>query len=100
MGGALNRRAFLTGGLRVATAAPLAVLPTVALTERDERFGRVDVGHPAFPHARAFLNGEDVSRRCCEADDKAGYVDLYDEPLTGVVHRYYGDVRIELRVAS
>jgi hypothetical protein len=88
----VNRRAFLKTALSSAAVAPLAFVPAPTV-EAEERFGRVTAQDANARWYRAFLN--DV-----EADDKAGYVDLFEEDDRRVNRRHYGAVHIEIRAHS
>lgn len=69
------------------------------------KHGLVKRGHPCFGEIRGVtLDGMDVTMDCKEADDIAGYVDLfvrassgaYEMYGTGVpIERRYGEVRFE-----
>lgn len=93
----MDRRRFLKLAGVAAVAMPLsAVAEPVQGT-----YGRVDATEHDYAHnLRAFLDGAEVTNRCRVADDREGFVELYDEPLTVkgnrvVTRRFYGRVRIE-----
>jgi hypothetical protein len=95
----VNRRAFLKTALSSAAVAPLAFVPAPTV-EAEERFGRVTAQDANARWYRAFLNDVEVTSRCSEADDKAGYVDLFEEDDRRVNRRHYGAVHIEIRAHS
>lgn len=60
----------------------------------------VDVNNPKQNRCRVWLNGEDVSRWCCYADDTTGLVKIYKHNEAGILapktlEEKYGRVRIE-----
>lgn len=68
---------------------------------------RLTADDPGARDAKVFLNGRDVSDRCFEADDEAGFVRLacigyegkpYDDPATGDIaeETVHGRVCIEI----
>lgn len=61
----------------------------------------VDVNNPRHTRCRIWLNGDDVGRWCCYADDMTGLVKMYKHDDAGrilapkVLEEKHGQVRIE-----
>ena len=100
----MNRREFLNKLLPfgLITTMPLSVASIATFNNR-LTYGYVSVNDPVSSYCKVYLNGEDVSGQCYEADDREGFVGLYNAHKEGnlihldypvVKRRVYGNVRI------
>jgi hypothetical protein len=96
----MNRREFLSNlwPFGVAVIIPASVSPATFNTRIT--YGYMSVDDPIARYAKIYLNGEDVSGQSFEADDREGFVGIYEVDKHGrivwplIKRRIYGRVRI------